>query len=73
MSISSRENLGQTFERTREHLEANTVDLSKTRMRIGPFLKLDPKSETLVGNALANAHLAREDRPGFVVPQPDTV
>jgi len=72
-AISSDENARQTFERTREHLEQNKVDLAKTRMRLGPWLKFDPDSETFVDSSQADAHLARSDRRGFVVPKPDEV
>ena len=41
------------------HLNANGVNLAKTRLRIGPWLDFDPETETFVDNAQAQAHLQR--------------
>ena len=72
-SISSHENTQQTWERTREHLTANDVDVAKKRVRLGPWLKFDPDREAFADSPRADTYLARNDRPGFVVPKPDKV
>jgi len=72
-AISSDDNTRKTFERTREHLDRNKVNLVKTPMRLGPWLKFDPESESFADNTQADAFLARTDRQGFVVPQPNAV
>jgi len=57
-----------TFERTKKHLADNGVDLQKTRLTVGPWLRFDPDRERFVGNAAADAMLTREYRKPFVVP-----
>jgi len=57
-----------TFERTRQHLAKNNVDIEKTRLTLGPWLEFDPDKERFVGNEPANAMLTREYRRPFVVP-----
>jgi predicted dehydrogenase len=50
--------------------EDQGLDLSKCRIRIGPALKFDPKTEKFVGApAEANEMLTRPPRPPFDVPQ----
>ncbi len=62
-----------TFERTRQHLAKNGVDIEKTRLTLGPWLKFDPEKERFVGNEAANAMLTREYREPFVVPSESEV
>ena len=62
-----------TFERTGEHLADNGVDIDKTRLTLGPWLRFDPDKEQFVGNAPADAMLTREYRRPFVVPTEDEV
>jgi len=57
-----------TFERTKKHLADNGVDIEKTRLTVGPWLRFDPDKEQFVGNAAADAMLTREHRKPFVVP-----
>jgi len=57
-----------TFERTKKHLADNGVDIEKTRLTVGPWLRFDPDKEQFVGNAAADAMLTREYRKPFVVP-----
>lgn len=57
-----------TFQRTRQHLAANGVDIEKTRLTLGPWLEFDPDNERVVGNQTANAMLTREYRRPFVIP-----
>jgi len=58
----------ETFERFKEHLAANNVDLEKTKATLGVFLKMDPKAERFRDNPKANEMLTREYRKPFVVP-----
>ena len=67
-SYKGNENAVDTFDRTREYLEANKVDLGKPQVALGPWLDFDPKKEEFLGNAAANAMLTRDYRKPFVVP-----
>jgi predicted dehydrogenase len=62
----------EAFDRFREHLEANGVDLAKEQMVVGPWLEMDAKTEQFVGGgpvvSRANALLKPEYRKPFVVP-----
>jgi predicted dehydrogenase len=58
-----------TFERMQQHLEANGVDLKQTKLTLGEFLKMNPRSERFIGNSAADALLTREYRKPFVVPE----
>ncbi|CAN5645730.1 Gfo/Idh/MocA family oxidoreductase [soil metagenome] len=57
-----------TFDRLRDHLRDNEVDLEKTPLTIGPLLRLDSDREAFVDHPEANALLTREYRRPFVVP-----
>ncbi|MHC4659035.1 MAG: Gfo/Idh/MocA family oxidoreductase [Planctomycetota bacterium] len=65
----------EVFERFREHLFANWVDISKTRAVLGPWLQMDTRKERFVGDdrfgitRWANGLLKRDYRKGFVVPE----
>jgi len=58
----------ETFERTRKHLVENNVDLDKSKLTLGPLLRLDSDKERFVDNSMANAFLTRDYRKPFVVP-----
>lgn len=60
----------ETFERFSEHLAKNSVDLNKTKLRMGKQLAIDPQAEVFQGEFAeqANPLLTREYRKGFVVP-----
>jgi predicted dehydrogenase len=59
----------EAFERMRQHLVDNNVDLDKAIGHVGPLLHLDPKAERFAGNnTAANQMLTREYRQGFEVP-----
>jgi hypothetical protein len=62
--------LADAFDRCREYLRENGVDLGATPAVLGPWLTIDPKQERFVGDfaAAANALAKREYRPPFVVP-----
>ncbi len=57
----------ETLARMEEHLAANKVDLKKTRLAIGPVLRMDPAREIFIENPRANALLTRDYRKPFVV------
>ena len=63
--------LSGAFERYREHLRANDVDLATSESTMGPWVTLDPKQERFVGEFAdqANQLLRKEYRKPFVVPQ----
>lgn len=56
-----------------EHLRANEVDFSHTRVTVGPWLEFDSDAERFVGNGelvqRANALVKRTSRQPFVVPE----
>jgi len=58
-----------TFERTREHLLANGINLKKTPIVLGPWLKMDSAKEQFVGKYAthANKYVSREYREPFVI------
>jgi hypothetical protein len=58
----------ETFERTRRHLAENNVDVGKSRLTLGPLLRLDSDKEKFADNAKADAFLTRDYRKPFVVP-----
>ena len=59
----------ETFERTRQHLNDNEVDLAGAKLTMGPFLPLDPKTERFTSHERANAMLTRDYRAPYVVPE----
>jgi predicted dehydrogenase len=60
----------ETFERVKNHLAENHVDLESAKMQFGAMLTLDGKAETFTGamSGKANPYLTREYRKGFEVP-----
>lgn len=66
--LKARDNVLDTFERTRRHLAENGVDLEKTMLTLGPLLALHPSEEKFLGHPQANSFLTREYRLPFVVP-----
>jgi predicted dehydrogenase len=61
----------ETFERFEKHLAANEVDIEKTPLVLGPWLKIDSGTEKFVGDSpvgRANELLRRNYREPFVVP-----
>jgi predicted dehydrogenase len=69
-ATQSNKELAGAFERYREHLAANDVDLDATGSILGPWVTLDPGSERFVGGFAdqANALAMRQYREPFVVP-----
>lgn len=58
----------ESFERFREHLGANGIDITKGVATLGPVLEMNPDTETFTNNAKANELLTRPYRKGYVVP-----
>jgi predicted dehydrogenase len=59
----------ETLARMEEHLAANRVDIGKTKLTIGPVLRMDSKKERFVDNPKANEMVTRSYRAPFVVPE----
>jgi predicted dehydrogenase len=59
----------ETFERFKEHLAVNEVDIAMDQATLGVPLKMDPKTEKFIGNEQANTMLRRVCRSPFVVPE----
>jgi hypothetical protein len=58
----------ETLARMEEHLAKNGVDIKRTKLTLGPTLKIDSKAEQFIGNDKANQLLTRAYRKPFVVP-----
>jgi predicted dehydrogenase len=61
-----------TFDRIREHLDANEIDLGKTPLSLGPWLKMNTEKLRFEGTdeaRRANQLLTRNYRKPFVVPK----
>ena len=58
-----------SFERMKEHLAKNGVDIAKDHLTLGEFLTMDPKTEKFIGNSAADKLLTREYRKPYVVPE----
>lgn len=61
------ESATETFERTQKHLAENGVDPEKSRLTLGPLLRLEARAEKFAGHPAANALLAREYRKPFLL------
>lgn len=63
----------ETFGGFQEHLAANGVDFSSTKVVLGPWLEMDSDREQFVGDsdlvARANGLLRRDYREPFVIPE----
>ncbi|MEZ5387667.1 MAG: Gfo/Idh/MocA family oxidoreductase [Prosthecobacter sp.] len=58
-----------TFERMKEHLELNEIDLTKEQLTLGSILKMDGKAERFIDDDVANDMLKDKYREPFVVPE----
>ena len=69
-AISGNAGMVDAFERCREYLRANGVDLDASLATIGPWVTLDAQKGRFVGDFAdaANALSRREYRKPFVVP-----
>ncbi len=70
-SIRGERELSDAFDRCREYLGQNGVDLGVTPATLGTGLTFDPKRERFVGDFAQQAHALaqREYRKPFVVPK----
>jgi predicted dehydrogenase len=70
-TIQSNRELADAFERCREHLQANGVDLAAAPAVAGPWVTWDAERECFVGEFAeqASAVSRRAYRPPFVVPE----
>ena len=70
-TIQANRELSDAFERCREYLRENEVDLDTTPAVLGPWVTFDPKRERFVNDIAdqANALSQREYRQPFVVPK----
>lgn len=59
----------ESFERMKEHLAKNDVDIAKDKLTLGPVLKFDPVAEQFIDNDAANAQVKPKYREPFVVPE----
>lgn len=66
--ISADKDLTESYERMTAHLAANGVFVAKDPLRMGPMLKMNPRSERFWNNAAANKLLTRPYRKPYVVP-----
>ena len=62
------DNVQDTFERTRQHLNDNEVDIAVSKLTLGLWLDLDHANERFRDNQQANAMLTRNYRAPYVVP-----
>lgn len=58
-----------TFERMKEHLAKNEVDLTKDMLTLGPVLKMDGETERFIDHDEANDLLKDKYREPYVVPE----
>jgi len=70
-TIKANPTLSDAFDRCREYLRENGVDLGATPAVLGPWVTFDSKQERFVGEFAdpANRLSRREDRAPFVVPK----
>ncbi|MHC4181663.1 MAG: Gfo/Idh/MocA family oxidoreductase [Planctomycetota bacterium] len=68
--IRGEKELSESFERLKQHLAANRIDLDQEPLTLGPMLTMDAETERFVGSFSDRANrLASPDyRPPFVVP-----
>jgi hypothetical protein len=58
-----------SFERMKEHLAKNEIDLTKEMLTLGPVLKMDGKTERFIDHEAANGMLKDKYREPYVVPE----
>jgi hypothetical protein len=70
-SIRGNAELADAFERCRDYLRANNIDLAATQAVLGPWVTFDGAGERFVGEFApeANALCQRAYRAPFVVPK----
>jgi hypothetical protein len=58
-----------SFDRMKEHLAKNKIDLTKEMLTLGPVLKMDGKTERFIDHEAANGMLKDKYREPYVVPE----
>jgi len=76
--LKTNDDVLETFEGIQKHLAENRFDLEKRRIKfgpltLGPWLAIDPDTETFPDSPAAAAMLTREYRKPFVVPTPEEI
>ena len=61
----------ETYERMRQHLADNKIDVKMDLPTLGAHLKMNPKSERFEGSLAdeANAYVKEDYRAGFEIPE----
>jgi hypothetical protein len=67
--IKVHDDVQETLERTRHYLSDAGVDLDKTKLTLGKYLRMDGGKESFLDNAPANDLLGREYRAPFLLPK----
>ena len=69
--VQGEKSFAHAFDRMLTHLDANGIDVKKTPLTLGPWLKMNPRAERLEGpfSAQANALAVGTYRKPFVVPE----
>jgi predicted dehydrogenase len=67
-TLKTSDNVQDTFERTRQHLSDNEVDIAVSKLALGQWIDLDYANERFRNNDKANAMLTRDYRAPYVVP-----
>jgi predicted dehydrogenase len=69
--VAGNKDLTAAYQRMKDHLLANGVNLEKTPITLGPMLTFDRQTERFVGDfsEQANEYLTRKYRPPFVLPE----
>jgi predicted dehydrogenase len=70
-AVKANPQASESFERMKEHLVSNNVDLKKTPIILGPSLTIDTKAERFTGEFgdAANKYLKREYRTPYEIPE----
>ena len=68
-SLKGNARFAETFERMREHLAANGINLDASKAALGPLLTFDPKAEKFTGDHADKANALATDfyRPEFSI------
>jgi predicted dehydrogenase len=67
--IKGNRDAAETFGRFKEHLAAHDVKIDETKAVVGPWLKMDTKTQRFEGNDAANELITRNYRAPFTVPE----
>jgi predicted dehydrogenase len=68
-AIKSDVALTEAYERMKDHLAKNNVDIAKDKLSLGMPLKMNGKTERFENNEEANAMLTRKYRAPYIVPE----